>query len=100
MGRHFADGGWKLDVTTRPVWTGDRATMADLDLDVRRLHGDVWIEDEEEFEASLRHSRIPIEFAASARETAGELYDALREDGEPFRSVGDQWLGRLLGPRR
>ena len=100
MGRHFADGGWKLDVTTRPEWTDDRATLADLDLDVRRLHGEVWIEDEEEFETSLRKGWTPVEFAGPARRTADELYDALGAGREPFRSVGAQWLGMLLGVRR
>ncbi len=39
IGRHFPDGGWKLDVTTPPIWQNETVKVVDLDLDVRRLHG-------------------------------------------------------------
>jgi HAD superfamily hydrolase (TIGR01509 family) len=94
-GRHFTDGGWKLDITTIPQWRGEHATMADLDLDVLRNDGRAWIEDEDEFAESLRTGVMPSHFAEPARTTATRLLHALQADEEPFASVGDHWLARL-----
>jgi HAD superfamily hydrolase (TIGR01509 family) len=94
-GRHFTDGGWKLDITTIPRWRGEHATMSDLDLDVLRNNGRTWIEDEDEFAESLRTGTLPAHFTEPARTTATRLLRALQADDEPFASVGDQWLDRL-----
>jgi HAD superfamily hydrolase (TIGR01509 family) len=69
--------------------------MSDLDLDVLRNNGRAWIEDEEEFEQSLRSATLPADFAEPARATANRLLRALQNDEEPFASVGEQWLRQL-----
>lgn len=94
-GRHFTDGGWKLDVTTIPRWRGEHATMSDLDLDVLRNGGRAWIEDEDEFAESLRAGTLPAHFAEPARTTAAQLLHALQAGDEPFASVGTSWLAQL-----
>lgn len=94
-GRHFADGGWKLDVTTVPEWDGNRVTMVDLDLDIRAWGGSVWLEDQDEFESNVRSGLLPAHLAEPARNSATRLYRAMLERSEPFQSVGASWLRSL-----
>jgi hypothetical protein len=101
IGRHFLDGGWKLDVATPVQWAVDVVRTVDLALDVRRLHGATWIEDTAEFEVELRGGAIPPEFADPARTTARALHQDLSLGREPFAAVGEAWLrvaARLIGP--
>ena len=93
--RHFPDGGWKVDIATPPVWDGDTVTLEDLALDVRRLHGRVWVEDEDEFADEVAAGTYPLEVAAAARRTCDEVVGRMHD--EPFRSVGDRWLARVPG---
>jgi HAD superfamily hydrolase (TIGR01549 family) len=93
IGRHFPDGGWKLDVTTPAVWGDGVVQVIDLDLDVRRLHGRTWIEDEDEFEE--RRGDYPADVATAAQETAQLLHRRLDDYEEAFGPEADEWLAVL-----
>ena len=95
--RHFPDGGWKIDITTPAVWHGDHVVLEDLALDVRKYHWQTWIEDEDQFAAAVASGVYPPEIARVARATANDLVGSLSR--EPFRHVGDTWLGRVPSTR-
>lgn len=103
MGRHFSDGGWKLDITAVPEWNGgDRVTVVDLALDVRRLRGHTWIEDEDEFAHAVDSGALPARLVATAQREAARLYTALSSGADPFGAIGADWLrrARLSPPAR
>lgn len=91
--RHFPDGGWKIDITTPAAWHEGRVVVEDLALDVRRLHWQVWVEDEDEFAAAVASGLYPREVARAARVACDEVIAKLHS--EPFQSVGDAWLARV-----
>lgn len=93
IGRHFPDGGWKLDVTTPPVWQNETVKVVDLDLDVRRLHGRTWIEDEDEFEA--RSHEYPPDVVVAAQAATQELHRRLDSYDAAFGVEADDWLAVL-----
>lgn len=91
--RHFPDGGWKIDITTPATWQEGRVVLEDLALDVRRHHWQTWVEDEDEFARAVDSGLYPREVAREARAACDDLLTRLHR--EPFRSVGDVWLGRV-----
>jgi HAD superfamily hydrolase (TIGR01509 family) len=91
VARHFPDGGWKVDVTTPVLHRNDGITARDLDLDVRRLHGRTWIEDQDEFDAAGH----PADIASAATETCAALQERLERHAPPFDVTGDRWLAEL-----
>jgi beta-phosphoglucomutase-like phosphatase (HAD superfamily) len=93
--RHFPDGGWKVDIATPATWTEDRVVLDDLALDVRKLHGRVWIEDEDEFADHVSAGRYPPDIAAAARAACDAIAASMHE--EPFVSTGDRWLAEVPG---
>lgn len=98
--RHFTDGGWKVDIATPPVWDGDIVTLADLDLDVRRQHGRLWIEDEDEFAERRALGIYPDDVVRAALAATAKVEAALRADVEPFASIGTAWLASMASPGR
>lgn len=97
IARHFADGGWKLDVCTPTAWEEGLVRVVDLDLDVRRLHGRTWVEDEDEF--AQRCGAYPDDLVAAARATTTELESRLMAFDPTFGPVADYWLARHLATR-
>jgi len=89
--RLFHDGGWKVDITTPSRWNDGTVILEDLDLDVRRIGGNSWIEDQDEFAASVALGVYPPAVQECAQETARELLEALRSNDEPFANVGVRW---------
>jgi protein associated with RNAse G/E len=85
-----------VDITDRPVITGDVVTAVDLDLDVLRVRADgrVLLDDEDEFEEHQILYGYPPEIIAGARASADRLLAAVKAGEEPFNEVGRQWLAR------
>ncbi|MCA1846954.1 MAG: DUF402 domain-containing protein, partial [Actinobacteria bacterium] len=96
--RHFPDGGWKVDITTPAVWDRDHCVLDDLDLDVRRQRGRVWIEDEDEFESRAAAGVYDEGLKARARRTADEIVEALTAHAPPFDITADRLLRQLIKP--
>lgn len=86
-----------VDVTTVPVWQGATVTLVDLDLDVvREWSGTVFVDDEEEFAEHQVRLDYPAEVIAAARRSATAVADAVTHGCEPFGTVGQAWLARLM----
>lgn len=86
-----------IDIITPAVWQSERlVTMTDLDLDVVQLtDGDVYVDDEDEFEEHRVHLAYPEEWVNQARDTASRMQERLEAREEPFRSVADRWLDQV-----
>lgn len=85
-----------VDVTTVPVATDRVVTAVDLDLDViRSRRGEVFVDDEDEFEDNRVKLGYPDELAATARATADDLVVQLTQHVEPFGTTAESWLARV-----
>ena len=89
-----------VDITTPVSWTrtneGFRATLADIDLDVIELFtGEVFIDDEDEFEAHTVALSYPPELVDATRRTADEVFAAVCDHRPPFDGTGAAWLERI-----
>src|SRR5699024_1558182 len=91
------------DIATPPTleWSDDAGDPGwlqhaiDLDLDViRRLDGEVLVDDEDEFEAHRRSYKYPAKVVLAAEESCTAVLAALRAGREPFGAVGEAWLRR------
>jgi protein associated with RNAse G/E len=71
--------------------------MVDLDLDLLRTRADrrIELQDQDEFVANTDIYGYPADVIEGARSTARELYVAINDDAEPFRSYHQAWLGRI-----
>ena len=87
-----------VDIVTPPVWVGEgRYEMIDLDLDVvRRQDGVVEIEDQDEFLVHQVRYGYTQEMIRRAEETTAWVVTQLAEGREPFFTVADSWLGRVV----
>ncbi|MEN8114745.1 MAG: DUF402 domain-containing protein, partial [Actinomycetota bacterium] len=82
-----------VDVITPATWDGDAVNLVDLDLDViRRVNGDVEIDDEDEFEEHRVLFGYPDHVVDKARTETARLALAVTRRDEPFGLVGEQWL--------
>ena len=85
-----------VDIVMPPVLNENRIEMVDLDLDVvRKLDGDVYIDDEDEF---LEHQILygyPDWVIARARTTTADRYLAMSRLDEPFDTVCRDWYNRF-----
>ena len=87
-----------VDVTTPPRWDGDLVTMVDLDLDViLGPDGDVFLEDEDEFDEHRVALAYPDDIVHRARATADQVLRSVRAREEPFATVGPRRLEELIG---
>ncbi|WP_432559959.1 DUF402 domain-containing protein [Granulicoccus sp. GXG6511] len=87
-----------VDLASPPEWNGHESRAIDLDLDVvRRVSGEVFIADEDEFAAHQVEMGYPSDLVERVRRTADELLTAVRARREPFGSVGRTWLERMKG---
>ncbi|WP_460629242.1 DUF402 domain-containing protein [Intrasporangium mesophilum] len=99
-----------VDMTTEPRWQrrtpgsqlGDgpdaplwEVAMVDLDLDVvLTREGDLYVDDEDEFEQHRVELGYPAEVVALAQHWRDVVLDAVAAGDEPFGSVGPGWLRR------
>ena len=75
-----------------PAW---EVVMVDLDLDVVLTHeGDLFVDDEDEFDLHRRTLGYPDEVVALAQRWRDLVLEAVATGAEPFASVGHEWLRR------
>jgi len=87
-----------IDLASPPEWDGHESRAIDLDLDVvRRVSGETFIADEDEFAAHRVEMGYPDELVERVRRTADDLLAAVSSGREPFGSVGAAWLERIKG---
>ena len=89
-----------VDISTRPVWHttphGWRATLIDMDLDVvERFGGEVFIDDEDEFEEHTSLFGYSDELVAVTRAAAEAVFAMVRDHQAPFDGTGEGWLQAL-----
>lgn len=82
-----------VDICTPVTWSGNTATLVDLDLDVVQSRtGSVVVEDEDEF---IEHQRVygyPQWVIDGARASTAEMVMAVESAREPFATVAAGWL--------
>ncbi|GAB48308.1 DUF402 domain-containing protein [Mobilicoccus pelagius] len=87
-----------VDVTTQATWwhrpDGVLSVSAvDLDLDViRRFSGELFVDDEDEFDEHRREMSYPADVVEGARAATAWLVDRMGERAEPFEDVAESWL--------
>lgn len=87
-----------VDVTTQNTWwhrpDGVLSVSAvDLDLDViRRFSGELFVDDEDEFDEHRREMHYPAPLVEGARQAAAWLMDRMGDRAEPFEDVAEAWL--------
>lgn len=74
-------------------------TAIDMDLDVVRSGGRVWIDDEDEFEEHRIRFGYPDELVARCRTAADEVAALITAAAPPFDGRSDHWLARLEASR-
>jgi len=85
-----------VDMCTPPVWDGVVLRAVDLDLDVvKRHHGEVFLDDEDEFAEHQLSYGYPAEVVAMAERSAAEVLAAVRDGAAPYDGTADAWLARL-----
>lgn len=111
-----AVGSWcavYVDMTTPPVWDGTVLRAVDLDLDVVRLAdpfppavaaqaaalgrspGEVYVDDEDEFEEHRVAYGYPDDVVAATRASCDEVLAAVRERRAPYDGTHLRWLDAL-----
>jgi hypothetical protein len=97
VARFMADGRtgpWTyVDITTLPVWSENRLTCVDLDLDVIDPNDErgIFIADEDEFAEHQVTLGYPPEVIAMARESADAVLEAVRSGEAPFDGSHLRW---------
>lgn len=85
-----------VDVVTPPEWSDTTLATVDLDLDVvRRGDGEVFIDDEDEFEEHQAALGYPPEIIALAEESAERVYAAIVAADPPYDGSHRRWLDLL-----
>ena len=86
-----------VDITTPAVWSEERVTMIDLDLDVIRLRtGAVHTLDEDEFAEHQVALAYPQELIEGALASTERVRAMLTRDDEPFATVAAARLAEAL----
>lgn len=84
-----------VDMSTPAEWSGATVSMVDLDLDVvLDRNGDLFVDDEDEFQRHQVSLGYPADVVDLARRTADEVLAAIAERAEPFATTGHAWLQR------
>jgi len=85
-----------VDMTTPALWDGAVLRAVDLDLDVvKRHHGEVFLDDEDEFAEHQLSYGYPAEVVAMAERSAAEVLAAVRDGVAPYDGTADAWLAGL-----
>jgi protein associated with RNAse G/E len=86
-----------VDISTAPVWDGDRVSAVDLDLDVvRGWTGRVWVDDEDEFAAHRVSLGYPADVVSLATRSCDVVLAAVRGRQAPYAGdTGRRWLREL-----
>lgn len=77
-------------------WQDDVLEQVDLDLDVLRTDGKVWVRDRDKFEQVRKEWPMPDEIASKAEETSERVRESAEMGTEPFGHVGQKWLADFL----
>ncbi len=95
-----ADGAYTtyVDINTPPLWEGNTVRMIDLDLDVvvRRGHGEPELLDEDEFAAHRAELGYPARLVAGARSAAAATMAAIAAGREPYATAGPARLDEAV----
>ena len=87
-----------VDITTPPTWDGSVVRAVDLDLDVvRPTHGEVFVDDEDEFAEHQVVLAYPTEVIALAERSCRWVAHALLHQQPPFDGTADRWLAEIAG---
>ncbi len=85
-----------VDVTTPPVWDGSTVRTVDLDLDViRRVDGEVFVDDEDEFAEHQVTLGYPSEVVALAEASRDRVHAAILGEDAPYDGSHERWLDVL-----
>ena len=85
-----------VDMTTPPVWDGPTVRAVDLDLDVvKTLAGDVYVDDQDEFDLHRVEHSYPDDVVALALGTRDRILAAVRDGHPPFDGSSERWLAQL-----
>ncbi|MBD2759255.1 YgaC family protein [Yimella sp. cx-573] len=92
-----------VDIVTPVQWrrtdAGFVGILVDIDLDVvERFDGQLYIDDEDEFEEHTAAFGYPDQLVTDARRAADEVYAAVQQRRPPFDGRGDRWLQRIGDP--
>jgi hypothetical protein len=84
-----------VDITDRPVLAGGVMRAVDLDLDVVLRHnGQIYVDDEDEFEEHRVEYAYPPDTVAAARASCAAVLASITSGDEPWRSLGHVWTAR------
>jgi hypothetical protein len=87
-----------VDITTPPVWDGATVRTVDLDLDViRRVEGEVFVDDEDEFAEHQVAFGYPARIVAAAQRSCELVRDAVVRGLPPYDGSHERWLATLAG---
>jgi hypothetical protein len=85
-----------VDITTPPVWDDDTVRTVDLDLDViRRVDGDVFVDDEDEFAEHRISLGYPDEVVQGATSSCDRVKALMMRGEAPYDGTHEPWLARL-----
>jgi hypothetical protein len=85
-----------VDMTTVPVWHGRTVRAVDLDLDVvEGLDGEVFVDDQDEFDEHRVELGYPREIVDLAMATRDLVLTAVRRRLPPFDGQSARWLDAL-----
>ena len=82
-----------VDMTTAPTWEGSVVHAVDLDLDVvKALDGEVYVDDQDEFDLHRVQHSYPDDVVALAVATRDQIFASVRDERPPFDGVHRRWL--------
>ncbi len=85
-----------VDITTPPVWDGATARTIDLDLDViRRVDGEVFVDDEDEFAEHRVALGYPDDVVQAAIRSCETVHARLTAGHPPYDGSHEPWLRAL-----
>jgi hypothetical protein len=89
-----------VDMTTPPVWDAGTVHAVDLDLDVvKPLEGEVFVDDQDEFDLHRVEHAYPDEIVALAVGTRDRVLAAVRDGRPPFDGSHQRWLDAFTALR-
>jgi hypothetical protein len=85
-----------VDITTPPVWDGTTLRTVDLDLDViRRVGGEVFVDDEDEFAEHQVTLGYPADVVARAQSSCDRVLAAVTHRLAPYDGSHEPWQHTL-----
>ena len=85
-----------VDVATPPAWDGAVLRSVDLDLDVvRTSEGEVYVDDQDEFDEHRLTLGYPDEVQAAALDWCARVHEQVRAGAAPYDGHAERWLSAL-----